>query len=63
MNIGLFTGNYFDYIDDEVAFERESDLLDESDSLYADPCFPADGRSLYFDPINPPKGFLPGDES
>ena len=61
MNTGLYPGNYFDYIDDEIALERENDMVDEfDDSVYNDLTFPTDARSLYFDPINPPKGSLPG---
>jgi hypothetical protein len=61
MDIGLYTGNYFDYTDDEIALEREKDIFEGlNGSYYIDNSFPTDSRSLYFDPLNPPKGSLPG---
>lgn len=83
VNEGLFEGNYEDYMNDDVACQREIDLLGDDDdddsvaldvshhpgakknrktkmgSMFVDKAFPADGRSLYFDPINPPKGSIP----
>lgn len=62
MNIGLYSGNYRDYADDDIALERESDIYEGlNGSFYNDVDFPADARSLYFDPLNPPKGSLPGE--
>lgn len=58
---GLCKQNYFDYQDDEVAIQREHDILDGLEGSYVDKEFPADNRSLYMDPFNPPKGSLPGD--
>lgn len=57
---GLAPGNYFDYKDHEVALQAELDLLDPSGAPFVDETFPADARSLYFDPLHPPKGALPG---
>jgi calpain len=50
----------------QMAFQRETELAEawrESNvgQLFSDPYFPADGRSLYFDPLHPPKGALPAD--
>ncbi len=56
---GLVQGNYFDYVDDEVALQAEIDLLDSADA-FEDPSFPSDARALYFDPLHPPKGAMPG---
>ena len=56
---GLVQGNYFDYVDDDVALQGEIDLLDSAD-VFEDTSFPADARALYFDPLHPPKGALPG---
>ena len=59
---GLYAGNYFDYVDDQLALEREYDIgesLIDGQNFY-DSSFPPDPRSLYFDPFNPPKGSLPG---
>ena len=56
---GLVQGNYFDYADDDVALQGEIDLLDSAD-VFEDTSFPADARALYFDPLHPPKGALPG---
>jgi hypothetical protein len=62
MNIGLYSGNYYDYTDDAIALERENDIYEGlKGSFYNDQDFPANARSLYFDPLNPPKGSLPGE--
>ena len=60
---GLFDGNYYDYENDEIAIQRESDISQEilPGKKWEDPSFPTDGRSLYFDPLCPPKGSLPAD--
>ena len=44
-----------------MAFQRETELVQTWDEtnpgeLFTDPYFPADARSLYFDPLYPPKG-------
>ena len=44
-----------------MAFQRETELVEawvetNKEELFSDPFFPADGRSLYFDPLYPPKG-------
>jgi hypothetical protein len=44
-----------------MAFQREIELAEgwkekNVGKLFEDPYFPADGRSLYFDPLYPPKG-------
>ncbi len=56
-NNGLYDGNYFNYENDEIAIQREDDLNQEmlGDALWEDSAFPADGRSIYFDPLCPPK--------
>jgi hypothetical protein len=61
MDAGLYPGNYFDYDDDDVARQREYEIAEDipEGSHFVDSSFPADGRSLYFDPLNPPKGCLP----
>lgn len=61
MDVGLCPSNYHDYPDDEIAIQREYELGDSLTGPYKDPYFPANGRSLYFDPTNPPKGALPND--
>lgn len=61
MNVGLCPGNYFDYEDDEMAIQREKEIASEIETRWNDPTFPADGRSLYFDPMNPPKGSIPNE--
>ena len=53
---GLCPGNYFDYEDDETAVAQENEIAEEVAKSWDDPTFPHDGRSLYFDPLNPPKG-------
>jgi hypothetical protein len=73
IDTGLCKGNYFDAENDDVAIAMEAEavehiLLDEEEwtgegpflERYEDPTFPADARSLYFDPYNPPKGALNG---
>ena len=59
--MGLVPGNYHDYPDDEVAVQREFEIGDSLDSNYRDEDFPANARSLYFDPLNPPKGSIPNE--
>jgi hypothetical protein len=59
IDCGLVAGNYFDYRDDEVALQAETDLLNAVAS-FEDEKFPADARALYFDPMHPPKGALAG---
>ncbi len=63
LDIGLCLGNYHDYVDDEIAIQKELELVEvlKHNEFYEDIEFPADGRSLYFDPYNPPKGSLPED--
>lgn len=56
---GLALGNYHDYEDDETAVGRELEISEEVAKNWEDPVFPADGRSLYFDPLNPPRGAIP----
>eukprot|EP01041_Mallomonas_annulata_P011157 gene11157-23318_t len=61
MDVGLCPGNYYDYEDDNMATNREAEIVDELEpnKYWEDFQFPPDGRSLYFDPLNPPKGSLP----
>jgi hypothetical protein len=61
MEIGLYPKNYFDFEDDEVATQREIELVDTFNGVFHDPTFPADARSMYFDPFSPSKGGFPGD--
>jgi calpain-12 len=66
MDVGLYPNNYYDYDDDDVALQRETEIAQTWQEafvgrVYEDPYFPADGRSLYFDPLYPPKGALPPD--
>jgi hypothetical protein len=62
MDIGIFPGNYHDYPDDEVAIQREFELADSLEGQnFKDEEFPANARSLYFDPLNPPKGAVPNE--
>lgn len=62
MDHGLYSGNYYEYADDQFALEREYDIGEslEPGVLFTDDSFPTDPRSLYYDPLNPPKGSLPG---
>ena len=60
LDVGLVAGNYFDYADDDVAVQREYEIMEGLGIQYTDPCFPPDARSLYFDPFHPPKGASPG---
>ena len=57
---GLAAGNYFDYADDDVAIQREYEIMESLSGHYTDPYFPPDARSLYFDPFHPPRGASPG---
>jgi hypothetical protein len=61
MNSGLCPGNYFDYPDDEVAIQREFEIGDSLTGTWIDDAFPPNARSLYFDPLNPPKGSIPNE--
>jgi hypothetical protein len=61
MDAGICPGNYFDYPDDEVAIQREFEIGDSVSGYYSDDAFPANARSLYFDPLNPPKGAIPNE--
>lgn len=61
MDQGLFPGNYFDYADDEIAIQREVEIGESIPGQYLDDIFPPNARSLYFDPLNPPKGSLPNE--
>lgn len=61
MDSGLCPGNYFDYPDDEVALQREFEIGDSLTTTYEDETFPPNARSLYFDPLNPPKGSIPNE--
>lgn len=56
MESGLCSGNYYDYAGDDVALQREIELMDGREDTFTDVHFPPDIRSLYFDPLNPPKG-------
>lgn len=60
LDSGLASGNYFDYPDDEVAAQREYEIMESLPGHYLDPSFPPDARSLYFDPFHPPRGASPG---
>ncbi len=62
LDCGLTPGNYFDYAGQDVALQAEWDLVDNlaAGSFFEDATFPSDARSLYFDPLHPPKGALPG---
>jgi len=60
IDTGLAPGNYFNYTDKDIALQAEIDLLDGVAGYFCDTTFPADTRSLYFDPLHPPKGSLPG---
>jgi len=59
----LCPGNYFDYVDDEFARQRELELYDtwNGPGAFLDVAFPPNARSLYFDPLNPPKGAIPNE--
>jgi hypothetical protein len=61
MDTGIFPGNYLDYADDEVAVQREYEIADSLEDHFKDEDFPANSRSLYFDPLNPPKGAIPNE--
>lgn len=61
MDQAICSGNYFDYPDDEIALQRELEIGDSISENYIDESFPPNSRSLYFDPLNPPKGGLPND--
>lgn len=61
MDEAIFPGNYFDYGDDEVALQRELEVAENIVDNYVDEIFPPNSRSLYFDPLNPPKAGLPND--
>jgi len=63
LDVGLCTGNYFDYANDDVARQREYDMATDviEGNRFIDSAFPTDARSLYYDPLNPPKGALPGE--
>ena len=61
MDTGIFPGNYHEYTDDEVAIQREYELADTIEVRFKDEEFPANSRSLYFDPLNPPKGAIPNE--
>lgn len=61
MDNGIFPGNYHDYADDEVAIQREFEIADNLEDHFRDEDFPANARSLYFDPLNPPKGAIPNE--
>ena len=65
IDYGIVLGTYHDYDDDTVARQRELETMEDikggDAEPYHDPFFPADGRSLYFDEFNPPKGALPND--
>lgn len=61
MDNGIVPGNYHDYPDDEVAIQREFEIADGCEGQFKDEDFPANARSLYFDPLNPPKGAIPNE--
>lgn len=61
MDTSLFPGSYFDYPDDEVAMQRELELGETFTGTYVDGVFPPNARSLYLDPLNPPKGAIPNE--
>jgi hypothetical protein len=61
LDLGIDPWTYHDYPDDEVAKQREFEIGDALEGLYEDPDFPANARSLYFDPLNPPRGSIPNE--
>lgn len=61
MDQTLCPGNYFDYPDDEVALQREIEFGEGIIDVYIDEIFPPNAKSLYFDPLNPPKGAVPNE--
>ena len=62
MDTSICPGNYHDYPDDEVAIQREFEIADGLEGQsFKDEDFPANARSLYFDPLNPPKGAVPNE--
>jgi hypothetical protein len=61
MDQAIFPGNYFDYADDEVAIQSEIEIGENLGESYLDEVFPPNTRSLYFDPLNPPKGGIPNE--
>jgi hypothetical protein len=56
-----FPGNYHDYPDDDIALQRELEIGEALTVTYLDEAFPPNARSLYFDPLNPPKGSIPNE--
>jgi hypothetical protein len=54
---------HFDYPDDEMAIQRELEIGESIavNTSYLDTVFPPNARSLYFDPLNPPKGTIPNE--
>lgn len=61
MDQALCAGNYLDYPDDETAKQREIELIENFTGGFIDDIFPPNARSLYLDPLNPPKGALPNE--
>lgn len=61
MDIGICPGNYHDCADDEIAIQREFEIGDAIEGNYRDEEFPPNARSLYFDPLYPPKGAIPNE--
>lgn len=61
MDQSIYPGNYYDYTDDEIAIQRELELGESLTGLFIDDVFPPNARSLYFDPLNPPKGSIPNE--
>jgi hypothetical protein len=61
MDQALFPGNYHDYPDDDVAIQREVEIGESIAGYHIDDIFPPNARSLYFDPLNPPKGSIPNE--
>eukprot|EP01033_Poteriospumella_lacustris_P011586 gene11586-8257_t len=61
MDQSLCPGYYFDYPDDETAKQRELELIENYTAGFLDDIFPPNARSLYLDPLNPPKGALPNE--
>lgn len=59
MDQAIFVGHYQDYPDDDVALQRELEMGEAVSNIYVDEVFPPNARSLYFDPLNPPKGSIP----
>jgi hypothetical protein len=57
MERGLASSNYVDYESDDAAFQGERDFVEDlpAANKFEDVEFPADSRSCYFDPFNPPK--------